>query len=203
MRKPQPTNRKSRRAEASRRRKRGRTAALAIIASLGVGVAGGASAVTANENDFGGDFADTFGTATVLPDETDIVIGDTENLTQGVSESDWIEFSDLVAGTSFSASFNIEGDFNAESSASATDNLGSVLDQVGTGTGNRNFTLTGTVPNNGRLLLGLSFLSIEGPSTAPYSINLDATYVPEPGTLTLAAAGLAGLAAARGGRKRR
>jgi PEP-CTERM motif len=126
------------------------------------------------------DFSNSSAAPTLLPAGTDVVIGSVPDFL----DLDFFQFTNLVGNTPYS--LNITG-------LVCTDvYVDSAL--FGGGCTDGTINPTGTVPVNGQLLVGIDY----NEGTTNYTATLTAQQsVPEPEILSLAALGLAGVAASR------
>lgn len=153
--------------------------------------AGAASATTVV-----GPFGSTFASATLLPVGT-TEIQDTINTGQG-TVTEWVSFSGLEGGGSFSFSATETGPNTGSASARDSSN-GDLLDFAIPASGQ-----AGIIPADGILYLIVNFPSCGDCELTNYAVDLTAplaTPTPEPGTLSVAGLTLAGAVALRRKRK--
>jgi hypothetical protein len=155
--------------------------------------AGSAHATTVN-----GPFGGSFGTATALP------VGTTE-ITDSIpfnvgAVSEWVVFSGLQSGASFSFSGIETVSGRPPGSVSVRDSLNTdLLDFALPASGQ-----PGTVPTDGKLFVDVQFQSCGDCGTTDFTLDLTAplaSSTPEPGTIATAGVALAGAVALRRKRK--
>jgi len=129
------------------------------------------------------DFGDTFAAATLLPDGTDVVIG--QVLAPGSNDfDDYFEFKDLTPSESFDMNFasSLSNVVGGQVYDSGDNPLGS---GVGFGLGYPQ-DISGTIPSDGILVVGIT--AEEG---GPYTVTLKTgSEAPEPSTTTVSGLGL-------------
>lgn len=132
-----------------------------------------------------------------VPFGTDPVCTVTGGVTVITDPADFITFTNLLAGSSFSMEFVCGVNwFNVDSLNSSGIHVGSPAGPVMVTGGTH--TYTGTVPIDGRLVAQVGYA--EG---TPYTINLTGTPVPEPNAAALAALGVTAAALRRNRRSRK
>ena len=141
---------------------------------------GAAQATTFNETT---DFGNTFLTNTALPVGTDRVVGGLP----AFDGADFFKFSGLVGGSNYTLSAIYTGfqDVTVLNSAQGVLNAAT----------NNPASLTGVVPNDGMLIVGV--IDTDGGQTYDISLNGVSTATPEPSTFAGAGLALAGALALR------
>jgi hypothetical protein len=137
------------------------------------------AATVVETTDFSNTLAGALGSP--LPVGTDQVIG---TVTSSTDLSDFVTFTNLLAGSAFTMSFVAGSNFfSIDVLNSSGTHVGSPGGPISGASGTNNFT--GVVPSDGKLVAQVGYS--EG---NPYTINLTATTVPEPNAALLAGLGV-------------
>lgn len=187
-----------RRRRKSRDRVRGRAQRLGVAAiTAGSFVPSASEATTFLETSLEhADFANTFAQRDILPDGTDVVIGD-------MFDTDHFAVDDLVAGESFSITLEVGDSSSSGGRFSVTDETRTSLlvDELGSPILSffvpefSSTIVSGTIPASGQIAIQVQSLE----NSYPYVVTIDAPRlpVPEPGSAALVGAGLLALGARR------
>ena len=140
----------------------------------------------------GGGFGNTFATATLLPVGTTEVDG-TATLNHGSNA--YFELQGLTAGASLSSLSFLFKDNSGGLSIGVTllSDTNTTVTAFNSVAANGSYSPTGTVPNDGFLVVDISPTNEGG---APYVLTLSQASTPEPGTFAALGLGLTGLGAA-------
>lgn len=140
--------------------------------------------------DFSGDLAGAL--SSPLPFGTNQVDGTVTFMTDS---SDFFAFTSLLAGSSFTMSFNMGFNYG---NFDVIDSLGAHVPVEAAVFNQSSASFTGTVPADGKLVAQVGYA--EG---SPYTVNLSATTVPEPNSAVLTALGVSAAALRRSRRAKK